>query len=319
MPVQNRFLSWLLASETPSLRYLTLLHLCDRPPDDAEVVAALRTIMHEGPVPAILEEQAANGAWAGDHSYYTPKYVSTHWSLTLLVELAVDGADDRFQKGVSYMLDATDKSLQERVADGRMGFSCFWGNLMRYAVHAGRHDDVRLQRIVAYAVRDMQDHARCEHNYDVACAWGVIRTLWGLAALPAPTPAVDHAVAHSLTFLLDSFSLLDVDYPRPEQCNVHTLWHRLNFPLFYQTDVLFALRVLDDLGALDRPGAQPALTWLAERRQKNGRWRGSSPFRQRTWRALGGREETDRWVSLQSAHLLQRAGRRSFAPEQFET
>ncbi len=90
---------------------------------------------------------------------------------------------------------------------------------------------------------------------------------------------------------------------------------KLNFPLFYQTDVLFALRVLDDLGALDRPGAQPALTWLAERRQKNGRWRGSSPFRQRTWRELGGREETDRWVSLQSAQLLQRAGRLSFAQE----
>lgn len=315
MLAQNNFLSWLLAAETPTVRYLTLRHLCGRPAEDAEVVAARRAIMREGPVPVILEEQTSDGAWAGEHSYYTPKYVSTHWSLTLLVELAVDGADARFQKGVEYMLNATDTELEERLVDGQMGFSCFWGNLLRYAVHAGRHDDPRLQQIVDYAVRDLQDHCQCEHNYGFACAWGVIRTLWGLAALPARTPAVDQAVEHSLAFLLDSFSLLAVDYPQPEQGSVHPLWHRLNFPLFYQTDILFALRVLDDLEALDRPGARPALAWLAGRRQKNGRWRGSSPFRQRTWRELGGREETDRWVSLQSAHLLQRAGYHSFAHE----
>jgi hypothetical protein len=42
---------------------------------------------------------------------------------------------------------------------------------------------------------------------------------------------------------------------------------------------------------------------LAGRRQKNGRWRGNSPFRGRTWPQLGGPEETSRWVTLQAGAL----------------
>ncbi|MDX1687540.1 MAG: hypothetical protein R3248_06120 [Candidatus Promineifilaceae bacterium] len=38
----GELLSWLLASKTPSLRSLTLLYPCRRPPGDAEVVAARR-------------------------------------------------------------------------------------------------------------------------------------------------------------------------------------------------------------------------------------------------------------------------------------
>jgi hypothetical protein len=45
---------------------------------------------------------------------------------------------------------------------------------------------------------------------------------------------------------------------------------------------------------------------LAEKRDKNGRWRGSSPFGSRTW-SLGHPPETDRWVTLWAAVLLDEA------------
>lgn len=269
--------------------------------------------MREGPVTAILQAQTANGAWSGEHTYYTPKYVSTHWSLMLLVELAVDGADARFRRGAEFMLDNTEMSSVGRLVEGRVGLSCFWGNLLRYALHAGWAGDPRLQQVVDYLVKDLQNQCRCEYNYGYACAWGAARALWGLAALPERSPEVERAIEHGLSFLIDSHSPAIVDYPQPEQGQVHSLWRRLNFPLFYQADVLFILRVLAELGALQRPTAQPALDWLVERRQRNGRWRGSSPFRQRTWREIGDVQETNRWVSLQSAHVLQRAGRLNFA------
>jgi hypothetical protein len=79
--------------------------------------------------------------------------------------------------------------------------------------------------------------------------------------------------------------------------------------MFYQVDILFTLRVLAELDALAQPGAQAALDWLAQQQKPNGRWRGRSPFRQRTWPALGGREETERWVSLHARRILQQAGR----------
>ncbi len=85
------------------------------------------------------------------------------------------------------------------------------------------------------------------------------------------------------------------------------MWLRLNFPLFYQADILFVLRVAAELGALDHPGAGPALAWLAARRRADGTWHGTSPFRGRTWAALADREETDRWVTLHAAILLDAA------------
>jgi hypothetical protein len=127
-----------------------------------------------------------------------------------------------------------------------------------------------------------------------------------LAAIPKRmrSPAVCRAIRQGLDFLLAPGSLPGADYPVPDGGRVHSIWSRLNFPLFYQADVLFVLRVAAELGALDQPGAQDAMAWLAGRRQKNGRWRGSSPFRRRTWPQLGGTEETSRWVTLQADTLL---------------
>lgn len=312
MSENDTLISWLLAAETPSIRYRTLIELLGVGADDDQVTAVRQTIMQQGPVPAILARQTETGQWADEHSYYTPKYVSTHWSLMLLTELAADGRDPRFQQGVAYMLDATAASLQERQQTNQTGFSCFWGNALRYAAHAGRLADERVEQIVHYAVHDVQSgHCRCEYNWHFACAWGVARTLWGLAAIPAAqrTPAVNQAIETGLAFLLDAHELATAEYPTASKGKVHPLWFRLNFPLFYQTDILFTLRVLAELEALHRPGAQPALDWLAGRRGRNGRWRGSSPFRQRTWAELGHKAETDRWVTLQAATILQKAGR----------
>lgn len=309
---KDPFISWLLSAETPSIRHQTLTGLLEFPPDSPEVKEARQEIMRTGPVPTILARQTESGQWANEQSYYTPKYVSTHWSLMLLTELDIDGRDPRFQDGVHYMLETTASRLQERMEAGQTGFSCFWGNLLRYAGQAGLQSDQRFAQIVAYALHDLTgSHCQCEHNWHFACAWGVIRTLWGLTVIPAAERAAEltDAINSGVTFLLDSYQLLTAEYPTAEQGKVHPLWFKLNFPLFYQTDILFTLRVLAGLNILNHPGAQPALDWLETKRGRNGRWRGSSPYRQRTWQALGGRGETDRWVSLQAALILKQAGR----------
>jgi hypothetical protein len=302
----SQFVDWLLAAQTPSIRYLTrrkLLH------ESGDAAAADRAaIMTTGPVPAILARQTAVGSWENEHSYYTPKYISTHWSLMLLTELAVDPADERFQRGVEYMLRTTHNQMQALLQNAGQGFSCFWGNLLRYALHAGRTDDPRVPAIVCYAVHDLTtDFCRCQHNDHYDCAWGVVRTLWGLAALPDRPPAVQAAIDRALPFLLGTFNLVKADYPVPDNGKINPLWFKLNFPLFYQADILFTLRVLAELKALNHPGAAAALDWLEARRAKNCRWRGRSPYRQRTWRELGDSEETNRWVSLQAALVLRAA------------
>ncbi len=87
--------TWLLGAKTPSIRYLALTDLLGYPAEEDRVVEARLALMTSGPVPAILARQTKTGAWSDERSYYTPKYISTHWSMLLLTELSVDGGDPR--------------------------------------------------------------------------------------------------------------------------------------------------------------------------------------------------------------------------------
>ena len=308
MASSSDFEHWLLTAATPSVRRTTLRRLLDRPEADPEVQRARAEMRTQGPIPAILADQTAEGNWRGARAYYTPKYTGTHWSLLLLAELEADPADHRLARGADFMLKATESDLGRGQGRGQGGISCFWGNLLRYSLHAGLAEDRRLQPVVHYLVHDaLAGDWRCGYAEGLPCAWGAARGLWGLAALPGPlrSAEVEQAIAQGLAFLLERHHLAAADYPAADGAG--PLWFRLNFPLFYQADILFVLRVLEELGALAHPGAQPALAWLAGKRLANGRWHGASPLRRWTYAALGGREETDRWVSMQSAILLRQA------------
>jgi hypothetical protein len=305
------FLPWLLASPTPSIRYLALTRLLDRPQSDPEVQSAWQAMKTAGPVATILAGQTETGAWSGENSYYTPKYTSSHWSMTLLIELAADPQDPRLGLGAKHMLEATQKSLDYRMENEAYGWTCLWANLLGYTLYTGLYDHPRLPAVMAALARDaLQMEWRCPYNDARPCAWGAARALWGLSFLPIEqrTPQVQRMIQSGLAFLLEEYSLVEADYPAPAGGRIHPIWKRINFPLFYQADIPFVLRTLARLSKLDHPGAQPAMDWLIQRRNKTGRWRGASPFRQRTWTTLGDSQETDRWVSLQAAWVLKEAG-----------
>lgn len=307
MAQPDEFVAWLLAAALPTTRYLTLTRLLELPADSPQVQNAQTALMQTGPVATILAAQTDSGAWPNEHSYYTPKYVSTHWSLLLLLLLGVDGADPGFRRGVQYMLQDSGPLFVREQADGDTNLACLWGNLLRYAAHAGYQDEPQAQAITAFLVDSIANGGcRCVYNSGLGCAWGVARAVWGLAGIPAGqrSPAVREAIASGIEFLTGQFSLVEANYPVPPDGKIHGLWHRLNFPLFYQVDILFVLQLLAELGALDRPEAQRALDWLSQKRRRDGRWRGSSPYRPRTWAFPGDRAEIDRWVSLQAALLL---------------
>ena len=304
---KDHAIHWLLEAETPSIRYLALRTIVRRNESDSEVQKAWEDMKKSGPIPAILRGQTDSGAWANEHSYYTPKYTSTHWRMLLLAELHADPSNVGLQQGAEYMLMATEDKAQDHAEQGKHSLECFWGNLLRYELHCGNEDDPRLSNVIRILAKNGPGAGwRCRYNGERPCAWGAARALWGLAALPEHkrTSEVEAAMQDGLSFLLDEYSLMDADYPIQEGGKVHALWQRLNFPLFYQADILFVLRVIAELDALDYPGVQPALEWLRRRRLKNGRWRGANPFRSRTFKELGGRGETDRWISLFAGMIL---------------
>ncbi len=97
---------------------------------------------------------------------------------------------------------------------------------------------------------------------------------------------------------------MDVRYPADNQS--HKLWWNLNFPLFYQVDILFVLSLLAELDSLDRPGAGPALDWLRDQRDLNGHWKSANPYASQNWKVFTPKVERNRWVSLHAARVLSR-------------
>jgi len=315
MEISPDTLDWLLASGIPTVRTLTLTRLLDQPEDDPAVGDARAAIMTEGPVPAILAAQTPEGHWHTAKSYYSPKYTASHWSMMLLADLHADPSDERIRRGAAYMLTRLENIELDRTGDRAGHWACFWGHLLRYVVTFGYADDPRVDRIIQRMV-DAAGPAnwRCTYNSGLSCAWGTIPALRALAVLPAErrSSATDTVIQQGLDFLLTQYSLVDASYPADNR--PHKLWHKLNMPLFYQSDILIALRLAADLNALDHPGARAALGWLAEQRQPNGRWRGVRPYNSRTYAAVApDTEEASRWVTLYAADVLKRAGRLAVA------
>ena len=307
-------LLWLLNAKTPTIAYQTRKDLRPVRSTPRQIQRAKTRVMRTGAAPAILSRQATGGNWKIDHGFYGPKYYSTHWSMMLLAELGAEGKEKRFRRGAAYMLKAVQEGVRKGLEEKAFGWSCLYGNILRYAWLARSRKDDRLGALVHYCTRGITDgFCECVWNDGRACAWGVVRTLWGLAAIPrrSRTREVDRAIRKGIKFLLVDHRLEKADYPVPRRGKINPLWFKLNFPLFYQVDVLFTLRVLDELGVLDHRGARAALDWLEAQRKKNGRWKGRSPYRQRTWREMGAPAETDRWVSLQALRILRHAGRKA--------
>jgi len=304
---EKNLIGWLLEAETPSIRYLVLRYLMGAAESSQEIQVVRKEMKATGPIPAILARQTKGGNWADEHSYYTPKYTSTHWSMLLLTELAADETDIRMSKGAEFMLVETIRELDRKMNSGSFGWTCFYGNLLRYALYCGFSHDERVLAIAAALVRDaLQGMWCCPYNDDKPCAWGAARALWGLAGIPVEerTEGVKEAIQKGLNFLLDEHSLVAAEYPLPDGGKIHSIWSRLNFPLFYQADILFVLRLVAELGMLAHEGAKPAIDWLETRQLKNGRWRGANPYKPRTWQEFGGGAETSRWISLHAAIIL---------------
>jgi hypothetical protein len=299
---------WLLERSDPAVRALTLRHLLDRGPRDAELREARQDAMSSPPITTILKRQRPEGAWPGPDlkQWNASKYNGTHWSNLLLVEYGADPNDPRVRRGARRILDA----LGDPKASGLdwifgrdHGVSCFTGSVVRYVAAAGYGTDPRLEPLLQRLVRESKGYdAACYINGDQPCAWGYARLVWGLAALPetARPREVQRALRRGVEFLL-SYRIERGRYPTDTAPSY--LWRQISFPLFYQADVLFVLRALDAAGAIDDDRAQPAIGWLLARQDSRGRWGGRAPYAAR----MPSRVDASKWVTLQACTILKHA------------
>jgi hypothetical protein len=322
-------LPWLLDPETPAVRHLALRQLEDRAADDGEVVAARRAATATDPIATILEAQQPEGYWEKPGPGYATKYRGTVWQVIFLDQLGADPADERVHRAGEYVLAHTQATTGGFGASGRVGavapppsavIHCLNGNLLRALIGFGWVDDPRLERAIDWEARAITGDGvarwyatgtcgpgfACAANERRPCGWGAIKALAGLARIPTErrSTAVVAAIDAGVDFLL-SRDPASADYPMGwGNVRPNGSWFRLGFPSGYVADVLQNLEVLCELGHGRDPRLGPAVEWLLDKQDGEGRWRNEYAYNGKTWVDIERQGQPSKWVTLRACRVL---------------
>lgn len=319
---------WLLSPENPAVRYATLTRLLGRSERSADVRAARAAIMRTGVVPAILEQQNADGSWGNPDSFYTAKYRGTVWQLLILAEHFADARDARVQRACEFVLrhsqDVSSGGFSvrsgKRVAGGLASevIPCLTGNVVFSLARFGYVEDARFSRGVQWLTHYLRfddgdssppadfPYLKLEPCYGRhSCFMGVVKGLKAFAELPEAkrTGNVKRTLRAGAEFMLkhhvykSSHQLSRVAKPG---------WKRFGFPRMYQTDVLEVLLVLLALGYRD-PRMRDAIELVRAEAGADGRFLMRDSFHGKFLVDVERQGEPSKWITLNALRALHAA------------
>jgi hypothetical protein len=319
---------WLLEPKDPAVRGMALERLLGRARSDDDVVAARSKAMVVDPIAGILAAQDAGGWWVKPGPGYSPKYTGTVWNLSFLAQLGADPADPRVQRACEYVMTYTATSsggfgcssvAAERPAPPSSVLHCLNGNLVYALIWFGHVDHPAVRAATDWAARHILDedvdrwYANtplpgfvCGSNDGQPCAWGAIKALRGLSAIPehARTDREQRAIRAGIDFLLSSDPAV-ADYPMGYgNTKPSSSWFKLGFPSGYVSDVLQNLEVLCDLGLALDPHLDRAFEWLLGLADFDGRWTNRYAYNGKTSVPIDKQGQPSKWVTLRASTVL---------------
>lgn len=328
---------WLLDPARPAVRHLALRWLEDRPADDPAVVEARGAAMLAPPISAILAAQDLAGWWVKPGPGYAPKYTGTTWSLIVLEQLGADPADPRVQAGCEYVLAHTHvpgsglgcsaTHIAHRPPPPSSVIHCLNGNLVRALIAFGRLDDPRVAAAVEWQARAVLGGSgapryyasgtsgpgfACGANEGLPCAWGAVKALRGLAAIPPDrrSEAVTAAIEAGVRLLLGT-DPATAAYPAGWGGRISGSWFRLGFPSGYIADVLQVAEVMVELGHGLDPRLEGVIRLVLAKQDEQGRWRNEQPYRGRLWTDVDEPGRPSPWVTLRACRVLRATAERA--------
>ncbi len=332
-------LAWLLEPDEPGVRYLALRDLCEVPSDDPDLLAARAAAHRAGPIATVLDAMDPTGFWVKPGAGYGPKYRSTVWALILLAELGASAqSDERIVTACRYLLDhalAVGGQFSYSSSGAPSGtIDCLQGNLCWALAQLGC-DDPRLASAYDWMARSVTGEGiapaddklaaksnapryyaslkcgpcfACRINNSQACAWGAVKVMLALSALPAErrTPQIEHAIAAGVDFLL-AIDPATAAYPTTGGHAPNRSWWTFGFPIFYVTDLLQLAEALANLGLGNDRRMVTLLRFVADKQDEAGRWKLEYVYRNKTWVNFGRKSQPNKWVTLRALRVLQRA------------
>ncbi len=322
-------LPWLLEKESPGVNYLALRDILRLPSDSAELRAARRKAHKEGPIATVLSAMEPAGYWVKPGPGYNPKYRSTVWAIILLAQLGASIEEDkRIMKACSYLVShALLAGGQFTVTGAPSGtVDCLQGNLcwalltLGYdASPLGQAFEWMARSVTGEGVAPPGDRAAtvryyagkcgpgfaCGANNKLACAWGGVKVMMALGALPKSmrTAVINRAVKQGSDFLLRDDPALAL-YPTGYSAKPSSNWWKFGFPVFYITDLLQNLEALVALGFGRDPRLSLAIAVALGKQDERGRWPLENDYAGKTWVDFGPKRAPNKWVTLRAVRML---------------
>ncbi|MFQ5907896.1 MAG: hypothetical protein ACE5JE_03580 [Thermoplasmata archaeon] len=320
---EKEVLGWLLASEDPSIRYLTLTHVLDEAEDHPRVREAREGILKGPRVRALFAGQEEDGGF-GVHPYQ--KWKGAHWRLVSLVELGVPPGEPRALAATAQVLRwVAGESHRQRIPTingltrvhasmegNALGVCSRLGLASRPEVGRLAHSLVEWQwPDGGWNCREGEDVHHSSFYESLAPLWGLVefyRATGNGESLEAARRTVEFFLRHRLFRSEQTGEVIKPD------------WLKLHYPLYWHYDILQALRILSLVNPLDDPRTQEALDMLEKRRLPDGRWRPGAYY----WYPPGrkgsnvevvdwGRGGPNRMITLSALRVLRAAGRDTFS------
>ncbi len=304
MNVEPQVLDWLLAGD-PAIRWQVLQDLVDASP---EVVRTERSrLTEEGWAADLLARQGPDGKWGG--GIYSPKWISTTYSLLLLHRFGVPGDNQQARQGCRILLDTSlypDGGLNIHKG-GTYSETCVTGmglSLAAYFNIEGEHPHILAAHLLGQQLPDGGWNCRSYVGDTHSSFHTTISVLEGLRQYalrqPQELEAIQAAQANGREFLL--LHRLYKSHSTGEV--VDDRMTRFSFPPRWRYDVLRALDYFQACRASYDPRLEDAMELLNKRRQPNGCWLLQNRHAGRTFFEMEQLGQPSRWNTLRSLRVL---------------
>lgn len=312
MKSDDSTIQWLLESDHPPVRYLTLTELLGLSSRSKRVREAQRQIARGQQVQDLLTGQQEDGGF-GSHPY--SKWRGAHWRLVSLVELGIARGHPQCLAAVEQVLKWLTSPTHQgkiRTINGRTRRCASQeGNALGVCCCLGMAADCRVQ-LLAQSLIEWQwpdGGWNCDKKPEAhhSSFHESLRPMWGLIQYHRATGESSSLSAAQRTAEL----LLEHHLFRSSTTGEITNeeWTKLHWPAYWHYDVLGALDVLRLLeGTLADSRAAAALDMIGAQRLANGKWRHTG---RRYWKRPGsegkpasGTEVTDWGSSRKPSKML---------------
>ncbi len=308
-PGAAEVIRWLLGGD-PAIRWQTLQDLACAP--DRAVERERQKVAREGWGARLLARQDPSGTWAGgrssDGGLYSPKWISTTYTMLLLRDLGLPAANRQARRACRHLLEG---GLQR---DGGINYgwrgrseTCITGMILSILSHF-EHEDDRLDALADHLLeRQMPDGGwNCQRPYGAthASVHTTISVLEGLRLYELHRRRRVRAVAAAQRRGREFLLVHRLFRSHRSGEIVNAAWLRLSFPPRWHYDILRALDYFRAVNAPRDPRLAEAVEILRSARREDGRWTLQHRYRGKTFFELERLGAPSRWNTLRALRVL---------------